>query len=53
MARAQTVLADCLLMMLMFNLFGPRAKRLCPTRGHIATSPLGGVYATPSLCGSA
>ena len=24
-----------------------------PTRGHIATSPHGGLYAMPSLCGSA
>ena len=24
-----------------------------PTRGHIATSPQGGLYAMPSLCGSA
>jgi len=31
------------------HLFGP----IRPTRGHIAISPHGGLYAMPSLCGSA
>ena len=31
------------------HLIGP----IRPTRGHIATSPQGGLYAMPSLCGSA
>jgi hypothetical protein len=31
------------------HLIGP----IRPTHGHIATSPQGGLYAMPSLCGSA